>query len=235
MIDTSYSCWLKDECYSKKKKQCLNEDIFCLKLFKLTNLYNSSLLPNKYKNKLLLYTEEVDSESYYELNNIKNNIKDFVDNGNNLYIYSIICGNGKTSWAAKLIKAYFNSIWMESNLENKALFINVPRFLLALKDNISNKNEYIKHVLTNVNNSNLVIWDDIATKSITEFESEHLLSIIDNRISNTKSNIFTSNMDARAVYDLLGARLASRIINSSINIELKGKDKRNFKGVENIN
>ena len=41
-----------------------------------------------------------------------------------------------------------------------------------------------------------------------------------------KSNIFTSNLGKRELTNALGERLASRICNKSIDIELKGSDKR---------
>ena len=40
-----------------------------------------------------------------------------------------------------------------------------------------------------VTKCDLVVWDDIGSKNGTEFEVSHLLSIIDQRINNGKSNI----------------------------------------------
>ena len=74
--------------------------------------------------------------------------------------------------------------------------------------------------------ADLVVWDDIATKSATVFEAEHLLSYIDTRINDNKSNIYTSNLDANEIQEKLGPRLYSRIVNYSTEIELNGKDKR---------
>ncbi len=110
------------------------------------------------------------------------------------------------------------------------LFISVPRFLLELKSNISEKSEYVEHINNNVLDCDLVIWDDIATKLGTEFELSHLLSIIDTRINNGKSNMFTSNLSGVELNKALGDRLYSRIQNySDVVIELQGKDKRGIK------
>lgn len=111
----------------------------------------------------------------------------------------------------------------------KALFINVPRYLLAIKDSISNYNAYAAHIKENVNNADLVIWDDIATKGVTEFESENLLAIIDNRMNEGKANIFTSNVGAEDMESLLGPRLTSRLKNFSEWIVFNGKDKRSVR------
>ena len=157
------------------------------------------------------------------------NIEENVRNGSNLYIYSNITGNGKTAWAEKIIQSYIESIWYKSDLLCKALFINVPRFLIALKDSISNHNEYYQHIKENVKDTDLVIWDDIGTKDSTQFEHDNLLSIIDTRMIENKSNIFTSNIQPRNLESYLGPRLSSRIINYSNCIQFVGVDKRGIK------
>ena len=138
----------------------------------------------------------------------------------------MICGNGKTEWALKIVQSYINKIWFKSDLSCPALFISVPRFLLALKDNLSVKSEYVEYIKHNIYNCPIVIWDDIGTKAVTSFESENLFSIIDNRISNNKANIFTSNLSDDELHKFLGDRLASRICNKDMNIEFVGADKR---------
>ena len=122
--------------------------------------------------------------------------------------------------------SYFDKIWPKSNFDCQALFISVPRYLLALKASISGKNEYADTVNKYILGADLVVWDDIATKMGTEFELNHLLNIINTRMDNGKSNIFTSNLGNKELINALGERLASRICNKSIDIELHGADKR---------
>ena len=66
----------------------------------------------------------------------------------------------------------------------------------------------------------------LGTKNSTVYEGEHLLSIIESRISGGKANIFTSNLNDQELHNSLGDRLASRICNSGLNIEFHGGDKR---------
>ena len=167
-----------------------------------------------------------DEQVFIQLKDIQNNIKRFISNGENLYLFSSITGNGKTAWAIRLMQSYFNAIWPESDIECRGLFISVPRYLLAIKDNIGQVNEYATHIKNNILNADLVIWDDIGTKSATSFEHENLLSIIDCRICNNKSNIFTSNVSPSELRELTGDRLYSRIINYSTCLEFRGQDKR---------
>lgn len=223
MLD-SKDCWLKDSC---KQLHC-NDKNGCLIQYKLDYLYNEANVPLKLRKNIPLRTDAdgTDLAEFRQLKEIQDNIVLFVDGGYQLYIHSKQAGNGKSSWAMRLLQTYFNKIWLRTDLKCRALFINVPLFLLKLKENISNKSSYIEHVKQNIYDCDLVIWDDIGTKNSTVYEGEHLLSIIESRISNGKSNIFTSNLNDKELHEALGDRLASRICNSGYNIEFRGGDKR---------
>lgn len=216
-------CWLKENC---NHVDC---DKFCIRLYKLNYLYDEALLSLKQREHIVLKIDKdgTDAEAFGSLKIIEDHIVDFVEQGNQLYIHSSIAGNGKSSWALRLVQTYFDKIWNSCQLDCKALFISVPRFLLELKDNISQQSEYIQHIKENILKADVVIWDDIATKnSTTQFEGEHLLSYIENRISLGKCNIFTSNLNDEELHQVLGDRLASRVCNLSCNIEFNGADKR---------
>ena len=167
-----------------------------------------------------------DQASHNELENIRRRVLDFIDNGENLYIYSAITGNGKTAWAVRLIQQYVDEIWYKHDLSTVALFVNVPRYLLSIKDAINSKNEYAEHIKECIMDVPLVVWDDIATKDMTEFERENLLSIIDYRFNSCLSNIFTSNVDPSDLYGIVGKRLSSRIVGNTKKIQFTGKDQR---------
>ena len=223
----SKDCWLKNNC---KKLHC-DDPNGCMILYKLDFLYKEAMVPVNLRTRIDLYVDSdgTDMNEFIQLKNIQTNIEEFIQKGNQLLIHSKQCGNGKTAWSLKLLQSYFNKIWLKSSLRCRALFIHVPTLLIALKDNISNKNEYVEHIKENISQCDLVIWDDIGTKNSTIFESENLLSFIDNRILNNKANIFTSNLSDEELHVALGDRLASRVCNLGINITLRGGDKRCFK------
>ena len=229
---TSKDCWLKNTCKkynSSKECACRSNDIFCIKLFKLDELYNiaNMSMVQRTKKDLILDADKCDKDAYSELKNFCENIEQNVKSGYNIYIYSSITGNGKTAWAEKIIQSYINSIWYKANLEPPVvLFVSVPSYLIAMKDNISNRNEYFNYIKENAIKADLVIWDDIATKGMTQFEHDNLLAIIDQRMLLNKSNVFTSNIYPEDLEDYLGPRLTSRIRQLSKCIEFKGKDKR---------
>ena len=225
---TSKQCWMKAECKKFTSETCIDNDIFCIKEFKLDCLYNKSLLTNAQRKKIALHLDcdGTDRDAFNKLSNYQKNILNLIDDGSNIYIYSTITGNGKTAWAVRLMQSYFNKIWATSDLTCRGLFINVPRYLLAIKDDINNRNEYANYIKDNVYKADIVIWDDIGTKVATSFEHENLLSIIDYRILNGKSNVYTSNISCNELKEIVGDRLYSRIINNSDTIEFCGKDKR---------
>ena len=97
---------------------------------------------------------------------------------------------------------------------------------LALKDNISEKSEYVQHIKENVLNADIVIWDEVGTKGLTQFEHENILNIINARIDAGKANIYTSNLNDEDLHDAVGDRLYSRIALMSDNVVLEGADKR---------
>ena len=225
-MDTS-KCWVRERC--KKANSC--NDNFCIKLFKLTELCDKAMLTEdqRIKKKLWLDGNGADRDAFVFLKSVEDNVETFVNKGDNLYIYSYITGNGKTAWALRILNSYLEKIWHKCDISCKALFINVPRFLIALKDNIGAYNEYYNKVKDNILTADLVVFDEIGTKVATAFESEHLLSIINARIDGKKSNIYTSNLGPEELRKSVGDRMYSRIINTSTEIMFRGSDKRSVK------
>ena len=184
-------CWLKDTCLRYG-----NCESFCMKLFKLDQLYEKALVSLNLRKHVNLRPDGngTDREEFKQLKSFTDNIEEFVNSGKCLYIHSNTTGNGKTSWALRIAQAYVDRVWYKCDMSCKVLFISVPKFLILLKDNISSKNEYITHIKDVVADCDLVIWDDIGTKAGTEFEIENMLNIIDNSLCNGTSNIYTSNL-----------------------------------------
>lgn len=216
-------CLFADRC---NKIDCDKD--FCVKKFKLDYLFDQALLPEKHKKELQLRVDadKRDLEAFKYLKSIQNSVETFVDNGDNLYIHSMISGNGKTSFAVKILKEYFYRIWSKSELKCRGLYIHVPKYLIASRDNITEKSEYVQHIKKNALEADLVIFDEIGTKSLTTFEFENILTIINDRLDCGKANIYTSNLTNEELLDNLGSRLYSRIVNNSNDVVFFGQDKR---------
>ena len=217
------NCWYKAVCPLYNLDDC---DSSCIKYHKIDYLANMALLTKKQQHPKKLYIEDIDEKAYTQLNEIKLNIKKFVEEERNLLIYSKTTGNGKTEWSIKILMNYFNQIWASTDFNCRGLFINIPRFLNTLKESIKENSEYIEHIKENIISADIVVWDELGLKDLTTYEHDYLFSYINARLDNGKSNIFTSNMNTQELATLLGDRLYSRIINNSTCIELRGIDKR---------
>ena len=220
------SCYVQDTCKKYKNNECT--DLFCVRLYKIHELYNKSLLTLEQRKSIRLFLDEnrIDEIPYMALQQYQQNIVEVVNSGKNLFIYSQITGNGKTSWAIKLLQSYISKIWASSDLVCRALFVNVPKFTRELKLNITKSSDYINHINDNILSADIVVWDDIAIKSASDYEHEQFLSILDSRLDDKKCNIFTSNIPPDSLQDYLGARLTSRIVGLSECICFNGTDKR---------
>lgn len=188
-------------------------------------LVDNSGLPYDLQFPQILLPEEVDVKAFNSLGKIKSKIDLFVKEGGLLYLWGKNCGNGKTTWSSKLLMTYFDKIWAYSQLKCRGLYLYTPTFLNSLKTQFISNTDLTKY-LDNVKNADLTIFDDLGVGKLSDFDKSSLLDVIDYRLNNHKSTIFTSNLDYKQLVDLFGDRLASRIYNSSTIIELRGSDRR---------
>lgn len=181
----------------------------------------NSNIPLRYIKDTVLIPTKNDENTFNELKNIEENIKEFVKEGNNLLICSNNVGNGKTTWATKLLKAYINEVQnLSFKNDTPVLYINVNSFLNEKKLSISRpdlKNK-VNLLEKNILESKLVVFDDIGDRDaeLTDFEFNSLYYWIDYRTSNLKSCIFTSNQLPEQMEKDLNGKLYSRIVNYSI-------------------
>jgi len=219
MKQRNSECWYIDTCTS--------DCDMCTVYTQMKWQMQHSGLPEAKQRPITLYLTEDnsgDEKAFHRLADIRKNIVEFVESGNNLYICSKWTGNGKTSWAIKMLHTYFHHTAV-GNYENlKGMFVSTTELLLQLKDF---NNPLSKSYLENLKNVDLVIWDDIVVSGMSQYDFTQLYTIIDRRILAEKSNIFTSNQPTvEGFANLMGNRLASRIYYTSEIIELKGKDMR---------
>lgn len=219
-------CWYLPIC---DKKKC---DDFCIRHYKMSTLVSMALLEGKQRYSIPLTPDKCDYDAFVRLREIKNSIGNFVADGKNLLIYSQNTGNGKTEYSKKLLLSYLDSVWSTSDFVPRALFISMPKFIIAMKENISVPNEYYQYINDNIYKVDLVVWDEINYKEWSQFEQDYMLNVISDRIAVGKSNIYTTNYSLADIEKRLGTRLASRIIGASELVEFKGADKRGFNGGE---
>lgn len=215
-IDT---CWYKRICTEQCSENCIRYKL-------MYSLFKQSRLPEAQWDYKYLVCNGADLSNFTQLKAKSESILKFIANGNNLYIYSANCGNGKTSWAIRLMYSYFDKIWHKSCFDCKALFVSVPKFLYNCKRSISQDVKGFEELCNLISEVDLVIWDDIGEMKASDYEHQILFQYIDDRINSKKSNIYTSNKNKEQLEDVLGVRLASRIYNCSEYIEFVEEDKR---------
>ena len=211
-------CWYRNNC---TVEDCTN----CIRYVEMKYLMEHSGLSKNRQRPVSLRASGCDIKSFDILNSIRPDIVNFVNNGESLYIYSEHTGNGKTSWSIKLLLRYFDQIWAGNGFRQRGYFIHVPALLNQLKD--FGDNSARKQLIKMLTTVDLVVWDDIASTKLSDYDIQQLLTIVDQRIADGLANIYNGNLTSHeAVANALGDRLASRIWNTSTLVEFKGKDRR---------
>lgn len=216
--------WYNNVCELANTEDCNN---ICIRYMEMRRLCELSNLPKEKWRVPQLFCYADDKTAFKNLTDIKNDVDNFVKSGSNLYLYSENTGNGKTSWAIRLMLSYFNKIWSGNGFRCRGVFISVPNFLFMHKEIINNFDADFANLKNAVLNADLVIWDDIGVSPLTAYEHQLLLTYIDSRLLKSQANIYTGNVDVTTLEKYLGTRLASRIWNTSNHIHLVEPDKRN--------
>ena len=180
-------CYASDYC-QKDKSSC--SDV-CGGYRVLRALYNLSRIPERYRYTIALKPENgEDLEAFTVLDNYKNDVLSMVDEGRGLYIWGKSTGNGKTSWACKIMSYFFRKIAFNTGLENEGLYIFLPTFLEDLRDNYDNKDPEFDEILRMIKTCRLLIIDDIGAERVTDWVRERMVSIINTRVSNNLTTIY---------------------------------------------
>ena len=216
-------CWYISVCGKYGSPEC---NASCIRYMEMDFLMQNSGIPRNKQYSVLLTPCKEDVQAFITLKEIKDDIIAFVENGESVYIYSHNFGNGKTTWAIKLMQKYFDSVWAGNGFKCRGIFIHVPTFLTKIKEGISRKDEDFETLKSRLMTVDLVIWDDIAATKLGDFDHANLLTYIDQRKLNQLSNIYTGNLHQNELQEALGNRLASRVWNDSTPVKFVGADRR---------
>ena len=215
-------CFAEEYC-KKDRSECSE---VCGGYRVLRALYRLSRVPENYRYYMPLSPESEDIKAFEELNDFKESVVQKVSEGKNLYLWGKGTGCGKTSWACKIMGYYFRKVAFESGLENEGLYIYLPTFLEDLRNSYSMPDEDLSEVLDMIKACKLLIIDDIGAEKVTEWVRERLVSIINTRVSNGLSTIYTSNLSPDELLEQFEERIASRVLGCSQIVEIKGRDRR---------
>lgn len=228
------SCIVRDNYLLCPSEDCDKES--CPWGASLKSLLSSSKLPAAQWGARPLKPDAIDLEAYHQLADVGTNIREWVKPSSGEYKNIIICsnitGNGKTSWAIKLLQKYFVKIAAESYLDPEqgiihGCFVPITQFIYDAKDfNGPYRDRYAK-LAEAADRADFTIYDDIGAAEYSTYDYTTLLVSIERRVFAEKFCVFTTNLTGKEkLTKKVGKRLADRIWDTSEIIEFKGKGVR---------
>lgn len=186
-----------------------------------------------------LYLDEknpYDIKVFSQLNYIKKEVFSWVKEGNGLYLYSKTSGNGKTTWANKLMLQFvFDYAKLMGQKKIVELnypvvkWANVPEMFDELRREFDGR-DYDASLRQHLLESRLVVFDDLGAEKSSEWVISQLYLYINSRLENKKSTIITSNY---SLEDLLKGGFINQRIYSRLKtftrLEFTGPDRRGLK------
>lgn len=217
-IDFRIKCWYENGC-NMKADRC---EKTCHRYLQMNYLINNCGMKNASRFLKPIKPTKVDVESYKRLQNIKDNIVNYVDNGRNLYIASHNLQTGKTTWSLKILYKFFDEIWAGNGFRLRGYFLYTPEFLNKTRSFQYKETEEFKEIDKALKNVDLVIWDDITSMELSPPEQNILNMYIDQRILEGKANIFNGMfLEPSVRINSLGHKLNARL-NACEQVELRG-------------
>lgn len=216
-------CWYEKTC---KKRNIICGDLEncenCTRYLQMKLQTEMANIPDEFPIDLYLDETKQDFAAYTTLNKL--DLQDFVVNGRSLVIESDGCGNGKSSWAKKLLLRYMAK---KVGRINTGYFLYLPIALAEVKEAIDTKAPL--PYLNIFSTVRLLVIDELGAKKLSDFEENWLLRMIMER-EKTKglATIYTLNSSAN-LKEMLGKRLYSRIYVKSQKVVFKEGDKRGWK------
>lgn len=247
------NCKFKDKCNNYSNYEKCNNECFAYVVLHGVNgksgYWGNSRIPEKYKectvDNLPIGSDNPDAEKV-----IKRYCSDFdkfvLDKGMGLFLFSIPnaenrlgTGTGKTTSAITILNEYLIHR-VQSFIKNDFDFKDNPVMFLKLSELQNTYNSQfrggfkiqeeasIKYytLLKRMKTVELLVLDDIGIRDLSEPFKNELYDVIDTRVTNGLSTIYTSNYPLSTLADLLGERIVSRIEGQCYSVGFKGEDHR---------
>lgn len=178
-----------------------------------------------------------DEHAFKRLSEIRKDIEAFLNsNINNLVICSENLGNGKTSWAIKLMLTYIELQRGKLDMVDERLittdnydfcvFCQSVPFLVEMKQFGNNKKSY--EMYQRLCKTRLAIIDDLGAVPMSQYDYNIIYAIFEKRLFEGRPTIVTTNFANKASAEKeLGPRLVDRVWSNSEIIEFTN---RGFRG-----
>jgi DNA replication protein DnaC len=134
-------------------------------------------------------------------------------------------GCGKTHYCVALM----HTLAVEHGIEVR--YENAGSLLTRLRDYYSEKKDeedfseqaFIKYLV----NVPVLLLDDIGVERVTDWVRDKIYEIVDGRFTRYKPTLYTSNVNANDLSRSLSDRITSRMCGMSLQVAVRGKDRRN--------
>lgn len=217
-------CWAEKYCKGYPQK-CGD---FCQGRVILEVYYLQSNIPIRYQYEPeTLKIDPMDIETMKWIKKlIDGNVSNWVENGHNLLLWGENKGNGKTTAACMIAGKYIREQAKAlKSLDPVVYFIKTAKFLEEIRQQFNDPTPDFAYKMKLVEEVPLLIIDDIGAEKPSDWVRERLLNIIDERYSNRRATIYTSNCSMRTLSENLHDRITDRIRDSYI-LQFRGISKR---------
>lgn len=205
-------------------------------------------IPPKYRTSTIenLPFKEANPKAYAIVKRYAEKVIEKVDEGVGLYLFGVPSqenpkgvGNGKTTAATAIIIEYLRQRTI-LEAKKKRRIDEVPAFFMKMakfqnvynsqfrgsKDVAEMNGDKYQALKQKMIKCDLLVLDDIGLRGTTEALRNEIYEIIDERDTNERATIFTSNVALDRIAELLGEQIASRIEGMTFTIPFYGKDYR---------
>lgn len=231
MYEDCKECMAKSWCKIYSGEVQGSKNSWCSAKYRLDKALELSRIPKMYLN-ANIYNYDLDDSNKEIFTFIRDTVDDIVsiiDEGANFFFYGSNPGTGKTFNASVLLNHYI----YKTCLTNRFDFENPLALYIVYADLMDGLRYYrdsyeVQDTLKLVNTVPLLLLDDIGSGTNSDYTREQTYLIINNRLNNGLSTIYTSNLTITELRkpENLGVRNTSRILNYTIGREFKGKDRR---------
>lgn len=135
-------------------------------------------------------------------------------------------GTGKTYALTAILNLVTTTLAEAGHLVAGNVMWRPSSMLLEELKNSFNENESILKKIEKLQDVRFLFIDDIGAHKITEFDIDKLISILDYRVNKKFPTFFSTNCKIDQMKSTFGERIFSRIIATSVMVEIKGKDRR---------
>lgn len=210
----------------------------CAPFISVNSRYSNAGIPKDYERVYLNNSpaRETQSEIYGLLNTY---IKTFSDENvriKNVYLYSQSPGTGKTTTAMALLNEYIRRRFLMYAKGKKhvpeILALNCDINALQSKYNMSsmsNNDEAMGEIMDAIKKYQTVeflVMDDVGVRSATESFRSLIHAIINERVTNGRPTIFTSNVRMSDLDTIFDSRLYDRVRDQTVELTFVGASKR---------